>query len=449
MKNSAIFFCDEKALNNIIKYKVDDLFGLNQRLLIAPTYIVKNYPKIKNVKKFKSSWSKKDIQIFTDYFYLKNFFNRNNGSLNLYLRTRFFGPYKIKNLKTFMLIFFSMFKFIRTINWYFIFENRQSTPSEFIKSMKSKKIIAADDTALFTKYLRDEKIRFVITVATFKNPQVNDFLQACKMLSIPSVALPDCWDNIVTAPTLPEEISHLLVWSRQQKNHVTKFYPYLAKNTEIIGSYRIKTNKQGKAKLKLLKKPKIFLLYLEGYIYEDLNHAIDKIVGCIVDSFSGTVMFREIFIRIRHYPWPRQKEAASSPVFRTRIENNLKIIIESSFHKTLSEDLKGVDLVISELTTAGLEISFKHKPVFFIGSKKSPRYLDTVKGYSFEFANELHKHLPVINLSKNNDLKALQFHFTKIINQSSISSYKRSQLYFGEPLNRKKLKDILKNYELN
>ena len=115
----------------------------------------------------------------------------------------------------------------------------------------------------------------------------------------------------------------------------------------------------------------------------------------------------------------------------------------------MNEDLEGVDLVISELSTVGLESSFNHKPVFFIGSKKSPRYLDTIKGYSFEFANELHKYFPVINLSKNNDLKALQFHFKKIINQSHISSSKKSLLYFAEPMDRKKLRDILKSYELN
>ena len=458
MSKNFIFICEEKVLKNLLKYnKLKDFQSLNQSV-ITPEHIAVKYSEVDRIITYKSTWDTKNISRLTDYFLLKNLFNRNNRSLNIFLRVRFFGPYKIRNFKGLLISARQFTKFIMSIKWLILIKNINASTTTLMKILKTKRIISSNDIELFKYLLRKNHVKSVLVFATFKNPQVLDFTEACKELSIPVYLVPDCWDNIATAPAMPEHFSKIFLLSTQQKQHFNQFYPNFSSRTKILGSYRFEElaeNIKHHKFINITEKKRLKVLYLEGYFYEDLEFTINQIVKCLCNNNSLFQDKFEITILIRHYPWPRQTGSKDNKIFasgKTFKLNNIQVSVQSSINESLEQDLKNIDLAFSELSTVGLETLFKDVPVVFVGCKKSPRYLDTMTGYSFPFADKLAEYFLVVNLSKIQDRNLLNKHLESFFlgmgpsylnNYSSLSHYNKLR-YFAEPIKSKELNSILR-----
>jgi hypothetical protein len=101
------------------------------------------------------------------------------------------------------------------------------------------------------------------------------------------------------------------------------------------------------------------------------------------------------------------------------------------------KDLIDVDLVISESTTAGLEAAFNLKPVLFVYSKRSRKYIDTKRSYDFSYSQDLIKYFHVIDFDSTDCKKKLIAFLEdlcfKIGNKHMEINRSEFLEYFGQP----------------
>jgi hypothetical protein len=440
-----VFIPEDKALNNLLRYNVLKKFQKKKYIILTTSQVAKSYPSLTNVITFNTSWNTGSILHLVDYFYLKNFFQKNNKSQKMYLRTRVFGPYKINSTINLLRAVKSFFYFLFNIRWIVILKLYQKPPEIVLEKLREKNLIASNDTKKFMDILKNNRIASVISITTLKHPILFDFSEACSKLNIPNYVFPDCWDNISNSPAIPSKITRLCVWSKQQQIQVGDFHPNLRKKTDIFGTYRTINNVNNK--LPLLKSV-IFgnngvlkILYIEGYFYEDLQFVIQRIVDSLLSS--ERTYFKKILITIRHYPRPRQNENSIYRPLETKLvqpKNLVKISIEPSSNYLLADDLNETNLVFSELSTAALEAATRFIPVIFISSNRSPRYLDTRRGYLFPFAYDLQLYFDVIDLSSSKSVKFLSEAIERNLNSKSLA---KSKLDFLAPsLNLMKLNKL-------
>ena len=250
--------------------------------------------------------------------------------------------------------------------------------------------------------------------------------------------LPESWDNISTSISIPHKITGLYVWSDQQSREVREYYPDLVQKTHVIGSYRI-TNAINYRKLvmkKTLSKKSFKILYLEGYYLEDIINVMNKLL-VVLTQIEQFRLF-DIEIVYRNYPLKKQTDPnfVRNDLSKLKLPHNISV--KNSRKKGLREDLENTDLVISESTTAGLEAAFQIKPIVFIYSKKSKKYVDTKRSYKFSYASDLKKYFSVIDIDSKNSEKVLALEINRLILNSELNEAEvNNQLvildYFGKP----------------
>jgi hypothetical protein len=225
----------------------------------------------------------------------------------------------------------------------------------------------------------------------------------------------ECWDNISTGYGVPKGISNLYLWSEQQLRDFYNFNSMSSTKSFVSGGYRISHAKNYlKIKSKIDKdyqSDTLKILYLQGYFYENLNFAIAKIISSIMAVKSKNRVFPNIKIIVRKYPLKRQSIQKEIGLKYQNLNTNLDqefLEVSNSNNISIDIDLSEADLVISELTTAGLEAAFRKIPVIFVGSNSSIRFLDSMAGYNYSFAKDIPLLFNLINLSKETDLELLK-----------------------------------------
>lgn len=422
-----MFVVSEKAIKNFYRY------GYERRLLpfhlmcATTNHIANNYPELRKSIKFDSNWTSKDTQILHLYFLWKNFFEKRNKALNYELRNRILGPYKILTLKN----FYNACKYMKNtffaINWIFFFKNYKLSNHALLKVLRENKIIGFGDVDLYKNIISQNSIEKIIIFTPFRDPKLYDLSEACELTNCALHVFPECWDNISSGYGLPAKISTLHLWSLQQLRDLKRFYPVHVKNTVISGTYRrnyankyIKNNEQSRQEI-------FRILYLEGYFYEDLDYVFNKIRAALSIALIDKNI-KLIEITVRRYPLKRQSvdyQSDENWVGKYKI-NNVDIVINESKVPNLASDFINTRLVLSELTTAGLEACFRRIPTFFIGCKASKKYLDSVRGYNYSFAEDLVTEGLFINLSRKPELNK----FAKKLSLLFTLQYETEQIKF-------------------
>ena len=446
-----MYIGNEKPILNLVKYKYFDSLVSKEFITLTTSEILNDYPNLPNAITFKSHWKTRDIRIFHLHLLVLNYLKRSNRGLFYDLRAFLFGPFKIKSFY----LFFQSLRFLRKslmeINFCLIIKNFSLDQTEILKLLRAKKLISTGDATAFRHILAQNRISKVITISTLRDPKLYDLAIACSELNLELHVFVECWDNISTGLGVPIGITKLYLWSEQQQIDFYKFYPNSTASIEICGSYRRPVlNKFQTYKLSTNDRnsPGVFrILYLEGYFYENLNYSLSQIVSA-VKSIQDSKLIARIEIVVRKYPLKRQSIKNNVILGNQNIDFNFasdSISVHLSNNRDLGSDLERSNLVISELTTAGLEAAFIKIPVIFVGSNASERFLDTMAGYNYSFANIIPRYFNLINLSDTSNLENFQTLLTSILTEDNETLYYKLKLlveesdmnFFAETFNSK------------
>lgn len=447
---TVFFIGQEKPLVNLKKYGYLDYFLKKEYLVLTTDDIAGKHDFKSETLLFSSNWKRNDWRLFCNFMMLQNYFVKSRSTVNLMLWSNLFGPYKIRSMSTFFNTFKYFVRFIISINWLIVFKNLRSDPITFLKVLRQKKVLGSGDYFTIKSLLKNREVNRVILFTTFNEPILFDLIQACNDLRIQIFALPDCWDNISTSISIPSEITNLFLWSKQQLKEVETSYPSLLSRSMVLGSYRFDQNSS-----KIIKSEsvsvghKIRILYLEGSIFEDRNYIINSIITSVVSSINSNYGITNLDILLRRYPGIRSSEFGFkdvAEVIQGLEVNGVKVTIQFTKNSSLNEDLKGVDIVFSELTTAALESAYKNIYTIFVGSNRSPKYISTNKSYEFSFARELKQIFTILDFENSNYLKTLSNLLSNYMNKKFIkndfhelnSSKEIGLNYIVEPLDREK-----------
>ena len=400
-----LYFCDEKSISNLERYGVLHKLLKSNQFILTTVEIAEKFSYISNLIHYKSNWTKNEESLFADYLYFQNLMQRKNKPLNLVLRTRIFGPYKIRSLKKTIIFFHNLFTTLKKINWMVVLKSRNMTADQLLILLREKRHLGAGDFEIISQILDANDVRSVSCFTTLRSPLLFDFISACKNQYIETNLFPDSWDNFSSNPYIPSQITNLFVWSEQQKLEIGRLHPYYKGNVEISGSYRISKSmenfKSDLDKNYFTNRDKLKLLYLEGYIFEDFHFNLQKIIEALIKLCKVKKDISEVEIIFRNYPMSKQHEKEKTFNFNdTLVINDIRFSFTQSQLPFVVDDLSNIDFVIADCTTAALEAAFSGLDIVFIGSKRSPRYIDTIKVYNFSFSKDLHRFFPVINLSK-------------------------------------------------
>ncbi len=418
MGKTLFYIGNEKPIINIKKYGFFNEILKRQFITLTTHKILSKHSDLPNPIGFNSNWLPHEIEIFHLNLLWKNLFSRNNNGLNIDLRAKCLGPYKLRSLK----ILFHSLGYLRAsisqTKWIPLIKLYNKSPNLFLNELRKLKKIGNGDTSQFKEILVNNDISNVITFSTFRDPKLYDLVTACNYKKIEIHVFIECWDNISTAYAIPTGITKIYLWSEQQRDEIKRFYPEYSNKIEVIGGYRInKALISFKDQVQPKSKTRLNILYLEGYFYEDLTFITKKIIHLIemhIKSYNH--ICSEVRMVFRRYPLKRQTTSINSNL--SFIESKF-VIDKISFHLmesinlSLYDDLDQSDLVISELTTAALEAAFTRKPVIFISAKKSPRFLDSSRGYVYSFASKVHNHFYYIQFPRFIPLRLIPKYFKK------------------------------------
>lgn len=424
-----IFFIgQEKPLSNLVNYDALKLFLKKDFLVVTTTEIASKYKFTNKVISFESKWTRRDWVKYLDYLMLKNLFSNSRSTINLMLRTRLLGPYKFNSIYSLKIGGKYLFNFIKGINWLIFLNNFRNTPEKLLNSLREKNAISEGDRNEIRNKISKIKIKRAVIFTTFNDPVLLDFIAVCNELNIQTLVLPDCWDNISTAVTIPRDISHLYLWSPQQLEEVRVSFTHLYSKSQVIGSYRFQNYQKNSFPVKNKDKPiemcDLRILYLESNLFEDRNFVLERIVQSIMNSRNFGEPIKRAKIIVREYPGVHQSAAEFRNEFlhgENSKTTKLGIDIMRSDNTSLKEDLIKVDIVFSELTTAALEAAHQGIPIVFVGSSKSPRYITTNKSYNYSFARDLRKFFEVINLDYDESIIRISELLTRLVKSQSTS----------------------------
>jgi hypothetical protein len=418
MSKILVYFGHEKPLSNLISYEALNLLIPDSALKLLNNMDSNKYTYISNKIDFQSSWSPIDKETFYNHLLIKNFMNKRNKSLNVFLLDKFLGPYKFRKPSIFFKSLKYFLRMIAQINFKSLAKSYSKNAETLLSQLRLNERITAEDRQTFIRILEQNSISKVLIISTLSDPSIFDLVRVCHNSGIACFLLPDCWDNISTTYAIPDDFTKIFLWSEQQRKDINQFFPSLREKIEIIGSYRINLEVSRisyKQRLDSLKQHQFNILYLEGYFFENRINVINFLVKAIdmVKEFKGV----EIKITYRPYPLKKQTigdSVINKPINFNAFKANANIRIMSSLNTKLSQDLQSSDLIISELSTAGLEAAFKAIPVIFIASTNSPKRLDSNKSYEFTYAKDLYNYFNVVHLEEDNSIEVLYQYLQKI-----------------------------------
>jgi len=438
MKSNLVYFGHEKIIYNLNSYQMLEKLFNNKFIILIPSRFEKGSFSSENIISSPISWEPRDEKLFWNYLLWANFFTKKNTTLNMFLRVNFLGTSKIYNTKSLLIALKNVFRMLTSINWPILRKIYRWNSSEILRSLRTHKIIKSNCVSFFLEVIRLNQIKKVFIISTFNDPSIFDLVEACDSLDIPVIVLPESWDNISTSISIPHKLTGLYVWSDQQYKEVAQYYPELLQKTHIIGSYRI-TRAINYRKPELnnsLSKKSFKILYLEGYYLEDITNVMNKLL-VVLEQIKQISLF-DIEIIYRSYPLKKQTDPyfVRNDLSKLKLPNNISI--KRSSETNLWEDVENVDLIISESTTAGLEAAFQLKPILFIYSKKSKKFVDTKRSYKFSYASDLKKYFKLIDIDSITSQNILSTEINNLIFNSEINDTKNNDRlvtldYFGKP----------------
>lgn len=427
MSKILVYFGHEKPLSNLISYAALNFVIPDSALKLLNNMDFSKYANISNKIDFKSSWRSTDKETFYNHLLINNFLSKRNKPLDIFLFNKFFGPYKLQKPSSFFKSLKYFLQIITRVNFKSLNKSYSKNAETLLDQLRLNKRISANDCQAFMRVLQQNSISKVLIVSTLSDPSIFDLVRVCDNLGITCFILPDCWDNISTTYGIPENFTKIFLWSEQQRRDIIQFFPSLRDKVEIIGTYRINLEVSKinyKQRLDSIKQNQFNILYLEGYFFENRIN----IFNFLVKAIDMVKQFKGIEVNITYRPYPLKKQTignseSNKPLNFNALKANANLRIMSSLNTKLSEDLQSSDLIISELSTAGLEAAFKAIPVLFVSSSSSPKRLDSNKSYEFTYAKDLYDYFNVVKVEEYNSIEILSEYLQKIFILKKHSDY--------------------------
>ena len=210
----------------------------------------------------------------------------------------------------------------------------------------------------------------VLIQSTLSDLSLYNVLTILEKLSLPSILIVDSWDNIGSRPVLPKEVQRYLVQSSQQSYLAKKVYGLESEKVTLFGTPRISQV----YRTKLSKNEGVLRIgYLQGLPADDLEinlRMLEKSVNCFL---KHQILFSDYLIEIRGYPIKAEKAKINIGCTSEAFSQKVKV---QSPSESLLELFRESDVIVSEITTAGIEAACFGMPTIFIASNSQRIYLN-------------------------------------------------------------------------
>jgi len=379
---------------------------------------------------YESSWTVLDESRFFDILYLLSSLKGKNRALRHFARLRLLGQdvLSFRNAKKILrnlLSKSSILIFFPALN------SRRDSPQRCLEFLRKKGVVKSNDFDFFRKFLILNEVDKVVVITTLKDAQTYDLVSAANHLSISSNLILDSWDNIGCSAAIPEISGELILWSKQQSDEVKIYYPELAGKCRIMGTPRRLTTTSVQEERILhqrasstLKKNKPFaILILQGYFFDDTLTTLKNIEKILIEIKEKSDF--EFSINVRCYPLkaPSNRFKLDMHEF-VESRRNSRVKFSLSGDVELRDDLIQSDIVISEISTGGLEACLAGIPTLFVFSSHNFLYMNGRKILDFKYAHDLIGKAHVVNA---HDLERIKNTILAYISQISDRQYTNAQ----------------------
>lgn len=300
---------------------------------------------------------------------------------------RFFASRKFRSCSTHWLRYFMLGNNKRKLNVRLLLRNiigvieltikSLNKPLSVIFSFAKQGIIACDaitlptsDKSLISNVLSLEMPDLVVIQSTLSELSLYNLLAVLKEMSCPSLLIVDSWDNIGTRPIIPKDVNKYLVQSPQQARLAETVYRLNSEQISVFGTPRISriqevAKNQGRKILRIG--------YLQGLPADDLELNIKNLLRILHTFLKTHSDYYDFTIIIRNYPIKADKIKEHLSLISGSLDS--RVTLQSSV-ETLQDLFNQSHVVISEITTAGLEAACEGVRTIFIASNSDRVYLN-------------------------------------------------------------------------
>jgi len=242
--------------------------------------------------------------------------------------------------------------------------------------------VPVEDREQFFAVLDKACPEFVIIQTTLCDLSTFNLINLLKQKNIASLVLVDSWDNIGSKPMIPKDIEKLLVQSPQQRSLALEVYGLQDSQISLFGTPRISRIRN----VKSLRKHKVLNVgYLQAMPADDLEFNIGIIHQLLNKLLLELRTYDDFTIVIRAYPIKSfEKRMLIDGLLTSKFGNRVKIQSKFESMETLLSDS---DLIVSEVTTAGIEAACEGLRTVFIATDSNRTYLNGRRAL-----NSLHAH---------------------------------------------------------
>lgn len=411
MPKTLVFFPRAKPMINISKYFDFSSLLTEEYVISMCTSEVLKWMPTNHVETYESTWTTNDDSKFFDVLYLLSFLRGKNRALRHFVRLRMLGQEKLRisNVAKILKHFMPRSKVLIFIPRLYFGGYNSHKCLEFLRKQG---IVKSNDFGFFSEFLARNEVGKVVAVTTLKDPQIYDLVSAASSLNIPTHLILDSWDNIGCSASIPEITGNLVLWSMQQLYEVKLYYPELVEKSKVLGTPRrllsalVQKERQWRrdAASHSNKRNSVTILIVQAYYFDDTSaklQNLEKILLKIIASYE-----LDFLIKIRAYPLKAPSHGFKSGV-QEFIESrkNHRLRFSLSENAELRDDLVQADIVISEISTGGLEAGLAQIPTIFVYSNHDYLYMNGRKILDFKFAHDLVGRAPIF---ETQDLKGIE-----------------------------------------
>lgn len=261
------------------------------------------------------------------------------------------------------------------------------------------------DRELLQEFLNKADPDIVLIQSTLNDLSLANLLLLLAENGIPSLVLVDSWDNIGSKPVIPKDIRNLLVLSPQQRKIAMEVYGLDNSQVEVFGTPRISHISKVR---KLRDTRSLRIGYLQAMPADDLQRNLEVLLSLSNQLISKTALYDNFEIEIRTYPLKSErKQRMLEESFHEMYGDKIKV---QHPLETMEELFRNVDVVVSEITTAGIEAACKGIPTIFIASDSNQIYMNGRRALSTLHACELEERGfgVITGTNKQSDFSLLQ-----------------------------------------
>ena len=250
-------------------------------------------------------------------------------------------------------------------------------PFSFIFSSAIEGTISSDsislpesDRDLIWNLLSSERPDLVVIQSTLSELPLYNIVSILKRMSCPSLLIVDSWDNIGTRPLIPKDVNKYLVQSPQQAILAKMLYGLNPEQVKIFGTPRISRIHDVPA----IQSENILRIgYLQGLPADDLELNIKNLQVILRSFLQEKSCYSDFVLVVRNYPIKADKVKEHLSLISASLGSR---VVTQSSNETLQDLFNQSHVIISEITTAGLEAACAGVRTIFIASNSARVYMN-------------------------------------------------------------------------